>query len=181
MPVVTLGFGAALTHLLRQRPGADYVNFARAGQPGPGAAAAALANGHAAPRGRPWGGGPAVRRRAGGRGEVPSVRRIRREMSVGQPRAQEVRSYLAALTVPDRVPAPGRPTRQTRGQLPYRRNPACQPNQPENHPDAEVIPLRAVEAHAETGLDEARPPAPRHHQAATPASGCPDHPRALAP
>jgi hypothetical protein len=32
------------------------------------------------------------------RGEVPGVRRIRREMHVGQPRAQEVRDYLARLT-----------------------------------------------------------------------------------
>ncbi len=96
MPVVTLGFGAALTHLLRQRPGADYVNFARAGQPGPGAAAAALANGHSAPAG----GREAAAMYAAelAAGALPSVRRIRREMHVGQPRAQEVRSYLAALT-----------------------------------------------------------------------------------
>jgi hypothetical protein len=33
------------------------------------------------------------------RGEVPGVRRIRREMHLGQPRAQEVREYLSsALT-----------------------------------------------------------------------------------
>jgi hypothetical protein len=31
------------------------------------------------------------------RGEMPGVRRIRREMHVGQPRAQEVRDYLAGL------------------------------------------------------------------------------------
>lgn len=31
------------------------------------------------------------------RGEVPGIRRIRREMKVGQPRAQQVRDYLTAL------------------------------------------------------------------------------------
>jgi hypothetical protein len=30
-------------------------------------------------------------------GKVPGVRRIRREMHVGQPRAQEVREYLTVL------------------------------------------------------------------------------------
>jgi Protein of unknown function (DUF2637) len=32
------------------------------------------------------------------RGELPSVRRVRRELRVGQPRAQEVRAYLTTLT-----------------------------------------------------------------------------------
>ena len=41
------------------------------------------------------------------RGEVPGVRRIRREMHVGQPRAQEVRSYLAALAPRVTAPASG--------------------------------------------------------------------------
>ena len=31
------------------------------------------------------------------RGQVPGIRRIRKEMKVGQPRAQQVRGYLAAL------------------------------------------------------------------------------------
>jgi hypothetical protein len=76
--------------------------------PGPGireqltdltAPGTALANGHAAPEGGP----EAVRLFAAelARGEVPSGRRIRREMHVGQPRAQEVRAYLAALAPPD--------------------------------------------------------------------------------
>jgi len=57
---------------------------------------AASGNGHAAPEG----GAKAARLYAVelAAGEVPSVRRIRREMHVGQPRAQEVRAYLAALT-----------------------------------------------------------------------------------
>jgi hypothetical protein len=32
------------------------------------------------------------------RGEIPGIRRIRRDLHVGQPRAQQVREYLAALT-----------------------------------------------------------------------------------
>ena len=54
-----------------------------------------LTNGHAAPEGA---------REAAERfatelaaGEVPSVRRVRREMHLGQPKAQEIRAYLAAL------------------------------------------------------------------------------------
>ena len=80
VPVITLGFGAALTHLLRAPASAPVVHL----------------NGHGAPEG----GTEAARRYAAGltAGEVPSVRRIRREMHVGQPRAQEVRAYLAALT-----------------------------------------------------------------------------------
>jgi Protein of unknown function (DUF2637) len=59
-------------------------------------APAALANGHAAPESAP----EAARLFAAelARGELPSVRRVRREMHLGQPRAQEVRAYLAALT-----------------------------------------------------------------------------------
>lgn len=33
-------------------------------------------------------------------GKVPSVRRVRREMHLGQPRAQQVQSYLTALSAP---------------------------------------------------------------------------------
>jgi hypothetical protein len=64
--------------------------------PAPVAVPAALANGHAAPEG----GSEAAEIFAAdlGRGEIPSVRAIRREMHLGQPRAQEVRSYLAGLT-----------------------------------------------------------------------------------
>lgn len=64
--------------------------------PGSDTAPAALGNGHSAPEG----GREAAERYAAelGRGEIPSVRRVRREMHLGQPRAQEVRSYLAALT-----------------------------------------------------------------------------------
>ena len=80
VPVITLGFGAALTHLLRA----------------PAAVPEVHPNGHGAPEGCT----EAARVYAAdlAAGEVPSVRRIRREMHVGQPRAQEVRAYLAALT-----------------------------------------------------------------------------------
>lgn len=58
-------------------------------------ATAALSNGHGAPEG----GQEAARIFAGdlASGEVPSVRRVRREMHVGQPRAQEVHAYLSTL------------------------------------------------------------------------------------
>jgi hypothetical protein len=80
MPVAVLGLAAALTHLLRA----------------PAAAPAALANGHSAPEG----GQEAARIFAAGlsRGELPSVRRVRRERHLGQPRAQEVRAYLETIT-----------------------------------------------------------------------------------
>jgi hypothetical protein len=57
---------------------------------------AALGNGHAAPEGAP----EAARIFAAelASGGLPSVRRIRSQMHVGQPRAQEVHAYLAALT-----------------------------------------------------------------------------------
>jgi hypothetical protein len=91
MPVAVLGLAAGLTHLLR------------APAPAPALApwvhpqsAPALTNGHSAPEG----GQDAARRYAAwlSRGEVPSVRQVRREMHLGQPRAQEVRAYLETLT-----------------------------------------------------------------------------------
>jgi hypothetical protein len=87
MPVVTLGFGAALTHLLRA-PAAP--------APAPEGTPAASGNGYSAPEG----GREAAERYAAGlsRGELPSVRQVRREMHLGQPRAQEVRAYLETLT-----------------------------------------------------------------------------------
>ena len=87
MPVVTLGFGSALTHLL---------GMPAAAPAGVQAAPAALANGHTAPEG----GREAAERFAAelARGDLPSIRRVRREMHLGQPRARQVRSYLSALT-----------------------------------------------------------------------------------
>jgi hypothetical protein len=56
---------------------------------------AALTNGHAVPEG----GSEAAEHFADeiARGELPSVRHIRRELHLGQPRAQEVHAYLTAL------------------------------------------------------------------------------------
>jgi hypothetical protein len=87
MPVAVVGLAGALIHLLRP--------------PAPAAAAPASApavsgNGYSAPEG----GREAAERFAAGlsRGELPSVRQVRREMHLGQPRAQEVRAYLETLT-----------------------------------------------------------------------------------
>jgi hypothetical protein len=63
--------------------------------PAPGAPVpAALANGHGAPEGA-----EAARLFAAdvARGELPSIRRIRREAHCGQDRAQSIAAYLAAL------------------------------------------------------------------------------------
>jgi hypothetical protein len=53
----------------------------------------------------PWRAAPEGAREAAGifaaelaRGELPSIRRVRREMHVGQPRAQAIAEYLSALT-----------------------------------------------------------------------------------
>jgi len=56
---------------------------------------AALGNGHGAPEGAP----EAARLYSAelAAGELPSIRRIRRELHVGQDRAQSVQAYLAAL------------------------------------------------------------------------------------
>ena len=62
----------------------------------PVAVPVALGNGH----GPPEGGQEAARIFSAdlSRGELPSVRRVRREMHLGQPRAQEVRAYLETIT-----------------------------------------------------------------------------------
>jgi hypothetical protein len=61
----------------------------------PEPAPAALSNGHGAPGGAP----EAARLYSAdlARGELPSIRRIRREMHVGQERAQSLQTHLAAL------------------------------------------------------------------------------------
>jgi hypothetical protein len=106
LPVVTLGFGAALTHLLREpapEPGAVL-----ASAPGPVSArapgGALVKPAKPAPKGAAK---PAPRKAKGitpeahfrtllETGQLPSVRRIRRELHLGQPKAQEVRASLAA-------------------------------------------------------------------------------------
>ncbi len=100
LPVATLGFGAALTHLLR----AEAVNDGGKSDPQrgdiyhpdlpPGPAVPGLhlnGSGLHPAEAEPFAGEL-------GRGEVPSIRRIRAELHVGQPRAQEIQARLSALT-----------------------------------------------------------------------------------
>jgi hypothetical protein len=83
MPVVTLGFGAALTHLLRQHP------------PAPEPTAQHMTtdqllsglNGHAAEAAELF----AAELEAG---RVPGIRAIRSGLAVGQPKATEIQAYL---------------------------------------------------------------------------------------
>ncbi len=88
MPVVTLGFGAALTHLLRADvPAAEHA-APDADTPVPDPPAAL--NGHGKRALELFGAEVAE-------GKVPGIRRIRSELAVGQPKAQEVRAYLAEV------------------------------------------------------------------------------------
>lgn len=85
MPVLTLGLAASLTHLLRaEAPAPD---TADTGVPAPPAGL----NGHAAAAARMFSQDITA-------GRFPGVRKIRREMSVGQPKAQQIREYLRRLT-----------------------------------------------------------------------------------
>jgi hypothetical protein len=121
LPVVTLGFGAALTHLLRTHPAADP-------EPGPGPHPADAPAGppqvhpapvpDAAPRVRSV---ARTRRRTRkpvteavaevhfaadlAAGLVPSARRIRAELHVGQDRARLLRDHLAALALTEGSPS----------------------------------------------------------------------------
>ena len=96
LPVATLGFGAALTHLLRTpaRPG----NL----PPDPGGTLHAPEAVPAVPGVHLNGSGlhPAEAEPFAedlARGEVPTIRRIRSELHVGQPKAQEIRARLSVL------------------------------------------------------------------------------------
>lgn len=115
LPVVTLGFGTALTHLLRPAPEAS----PRSAPSGPGAGApgvhpesAPALNGqvHPAPRSAP---AARTRTRVTAPGEeaaevhyaaelaagrVPSARQIKAELHVGQDRARQLREHLETLT-----------------------------------------------------------------------------------
>ena len=100
LPVVTLGFGAALTHLLRvvddggksSPPGGELLPPTPDDVPGVPAVPGAYLNGSAlhAAEAAPFADGLA-------RGEVPTIRRIRTELHVGQPKAQEIRARLSVL------------------------------------------------------------------------------------
>ena len=92
LPVATLGFAAALTHLLHEAAPED----APAGVPAvPGDAPAVPAvylNGSGL---HPAEAQPFAAELA--RGKVPGIRRIRAELHVGQPRAQEIQARLQVL------------------------------------------------------------------------------------
>lgn len=95
LPVVTLGFGAALTHLLRipaeaetrQDPG----EFGPAPEAVPAVSGLYL-NGSGL---HPAEAEPFAEELA--RGKVPGIRRIPAELHVGQPKAQEIQARLAVL------------------------------------------------------------------------------------
>lgn len=88
LPVITLGFGAALTHLLHRPAGAPAEGAAETGTPVP--EPPAELNGHAAAAAEMFAELVAA-------GRVPGVRTIRRGLQVGQPKAQQVREYLRQL------------------------------------------------------------------------------------
>jgi hypothetical protein len=96
IPVVTLGLAAALTHLLRSGPelvGPDPTGAVSSGRvPQDRYPTGAVSSDTPVPaEAQPFAAGLA-------RGEVPSIRRIRSELHVGQPRAREIQARLEALT-----------------------------------------------------------------------------------
>jgi hypothetical protein len=102
LPVVTLGFGAALTHLLRADFPADLRESSADRHAIPPAdlpevpAVPAVPGAHLNGSGlHPDEAAPFADELA--RGDVPSIRRIRAELRCGQPRAQEVQARLAIL------------------------------------------------------------------------------------
>jgi hypothetical protein len=102
MPVVTLGFGAALTHLLRQndaaiRPaGGSLLQQEAAPEVTAADVVPAVPGVYLNESGlHPAEAGPFAEELA--RGEVPTIRRIRSELHVGQSKAQEIRARLSAL------------------------------------------------------------------------------------
>jgi hypothetical protein len=87
-----VGVGAALVTLERALDALNAADVASV----PASAPTTAGNGYSAPEG----GREAAEHFAVGlsRGELPSVRQVRREMHLGQPRAQEVRAYLETFT-----------------------------------------------------------------------------------
>jgi hypothetical protein len=107
IPVVVLGFGAALTHLMRTVPAAgtppEQVYPAEPERPAPDAPidelTAWLTSGNIADTGVPERHRQAMTAFAAEltRGKLPGIRAIRAELDCGQPRAQEVQAYLRTL------------------------------------------------------------------------------------
>lgn len=101
LPVVSLGFGAALMHLLRAGSPAAPDAPDPAGQPaglpalpdvsGSDIPAPAAGNGQAYPQARE------IFAAELAAGRVPSIAHIRSEMHCGQPKAQRIRAYLTPL------------------------------------------------------------------------------------
>ena len=89
LPVVTLGFGAALTHLLRAELPADLPEVSGAPEAVP--AVPAALNGHAHAAAELF----AADLKAG---RVPGIRAIRSGLHVGQDKAGQVQAYLRGLT-----------------------------------------------------------------------------------
>jgi hypothetical protein len=89
LPVATLGFGAALTHLLRGE-----AEHTVPGVPAAVPGARAALNGHAEQAERLFADDIAA-------GTVPSIRRIRSALHVGQPKAEQVQAYLTTLAASD--------------------------------------------------------------------------------
>lgn len=104
VPVITLGFGAALTHLLRIPAEAESKDAVSAGPEGVSEGApAGVSDPEPVPAARYGlnGHGPEAERLFAAEieaGEIPSIRRIRAELHVGQPRAREVQAHLETLT-----------------------------------------------------------------------------------
>jgi len=92
LPVATLGFGAALTHLLRT-PAEPVPEVVSAGVPDPEPVPAPgyTLNGHGHEAERVF----AAEIEAG---DIPSIRRIRAALHCGQPRAREIQARLESLT-----------------------------------------------------------------------------------
>jgi hypothetical protein len=127
LPVVVLGFGAALSHLLRGESGepAAALEVNPEGAPNPLSAPVPESAQVGAPESAPKA-APRVATRTRARpgvkpikaptpvefyaaelaaGEMPSLRRIRADMHVGQPRAQQIQTELASAPKPAAVAA----------------------------------------------------------------------------
>jgi hypothetical protein len=114
LPVVTLAFGAALTHLLRAPVPEPAPVVLAAPAPVPGTASAPVPGERAVPESAPAPrSAPGVPAPAGldvlttfaadlDAGQAPSIRRIRSELHIGQDKAREVQAYLRTL-----IPADG--------------------------------------------------------------------------
>ena len=116
LPVVTLGFGAALTHLLRDTAADDVPDGVSIPALDEAAGTVAAVTANAVPIPVPEGAAGTVARRARRRpgnaharkaerkyaadladGRVPSLRAVMRDIGVGQDKAREVRAHLASL------------------------------------------------------------------------------------